>query len=139
MYFHLVFAEVSMYGPDCSLSCQCQNEAYCDHRDGSCTCTPGWIGEHCQAPCPDGFYGQGCNSTCGCQNGGTCDSVMGDCDCPDGFMGDRCQDSCPESNNSTLWFELIWLISFYSLFIYCMITYYVTTNQWNGWLILIAY
>ncbi len=30
------------HGVGCSENCKCQNGASCSHRDGSCSCTPGW-------------------------------------------------------------------------------------------------
>ncbi|KAK6303146.1 hypothetical protein J4Q44_G00256000 [Coregonus suidteri] len=39
---------VNRYGPDCSESCECRNGAWCDPRNGRCTCLQGWIGPTCQ-------------------------------------------------------------------------------------------
>lgn len=38
---------VNQYGPDCALSCECENGADCDSRNGRCTCLNGWIGLTC--------------------------------------------------------------------------------------------
>uniref|UniRef100_H3DL56 Tyrosine-protein kinase receptor Tie-1 n=1 Tax=Tetraodon nigroviridis TaxID=99883 RepID=H3DL56_TETNG len=40
-----------MYGPDCKLSCKCQN-GFCKRFSG-CTCPTGWRGQSCEKPVPD--------------------------------------------------------------------------------------
>lgn len=37
----------NMYGPDCKLSCQCQNGGVCDRFSG-CHCPKGWRGHKCE-------------------------------------------------------------------------------------------
>lgn len=36
-----------MYGPDCKLSCKCQNGGVCNRFSG-CHCPTGWRGQHCE-------------------------------------------------------------------------------------------
>lgn len=36
------------YGPNCHLTCTCQNGGICDHVDGNCTCGLGWTGRSCE-------------------------------------------------------------------------------------------
>ena len=52
------------WGPNCRNSCPCLNGAKCDPVNGSCTCTRGWKGFHCDLPCPKGSYGLGCQQKC---------------------------------------------------------------------------
>jgi hypothetical protein len=52
------------WGPNCSNSCPCLNGAKCDPVNGSCTCTAGWKGLHCDYPCPKNYYGQSCSLKC---------------------------------------------------------------------------
>ena len=40
------------WGPNCRNSCPCQHGAKCDPLDGSCSCSRGWHGAHCDLPCP---------------------------------------------------------------------------------------
>lgn len=36
------------FGPGCNLSCNCYNNASCDHVNGQCQCEPGWAGPTCE-------------------------------------------------------------------------------------------
>lgn len=36
-----------MYGPDCKLSCKCQNGGVCNRFSG-CQCPTGWRGQSCE-------------------------------------------------------------------------------------------
>lgn len=36
------------YGKDCTLICQCQNRADCNHISRQCTCRTGFMGKHCE-------------------------------------------------------------------------------------------
>lgn len=38
---------VNRYGPDCVLTCECENGSQCDSRNGRCVCLNGWIGLTC--------------------------------------------------------------------------------------------
>lgn len=38
---------VNRYGPDCALTCECENGSQCDSRNGRCVCVNGWIGLMC--------------------------------------------------------------------------------------------
>ncbi|KAK0133700.1 Multiple epidermal growth factor-like domains protein 6 [Merluccius polli] len=40
--------KANQYGPDCTETCQCDNGAHCNHRNGRCTCLNSWIGVTCQ-------------------------------------------------------------------------------------------
>ena len=73
------------YGLGCLELCECLNDAYCNPINGSCSCTPGWLGTHCDMPCLEGYFGNGCTHICTCQNGATCDHVTGDCLCAPGM------------------------------------------------------
>ena len=75
----------------------CQHGASCDHVSGACLCAPGWRGNTCNRPCPDGFYGQDCHNTCQCNEAGSasCDHVTGVCEiCPSGRRGVGCLEIC---------------------------------------------
>lgn len=60
---------------------------------GVCQCRPGWQGEFCQTPCPDGTYGMNCSQHCTCQHGGKCRSNDGHCRCAPGWTGTKCTES----------------------------------------------
>lgn len=48
---HLCFpsdCRANRYGPDCAETCECENGAQCDRRNGRCTCLQSWIGLSCQ-------------------------------------------------------------------------------------------
>ena len=51
---------VYTYGARCENVCTCQNGAHCNGVDGSCTCSPGWLGTSCTQPCEQGKYGGDC-------------------------------------------------------------------------------
>lgn len=38
----------SSYGENCSQTCNCFNNATCDHVSGRCLCAAGWTGPTCQ-------------------------------------------------------------------------------------------
>lgn len=63
---------------------------------GQCQCAPGWIGNNCNLPCPDGSYGVGCTQQCKCKNGARCRKNDGYCICTEGRMGVHCDEVCPE-------------------------------------------
>ena len=63
---------------------------------GMCRCLPGWVGDDCSKPCPQGKYGFNCTQSCQCMHGNTCRPNDGVCRCPPGWMGPRCSESCPE-------------------------------------------
>ena len=79
------------YGPQCSGTCQCQNNSTCSKQDGSCDCGAGWMGMLCDKPCPAGYYGKNCEKKCSCQNRGSCDRVNGMCSCVGEWQGDLCE------------------------------------------------
>lgn len=45
--FLLVACHNDMYGPDCTLSCKCQNGGVCNRFSG-CQCPTGWRGQNCE-------------------------------------------------------------------------------------------
>lgn len=52
-YFHITPPLVpdctaSHYGPDCAETCECENGAQCDRRNGRCSCLHSWVGLSCQ-------------------------------------------------------------------------------------------
>lgn len=34
-----------MYGKNCKSICRCRNGSLCDHKNGTCRCNAGWIGD----------------------------------------------------------------------------------------------
>lgn len=36
------------FGADCQQQCECENGGQCDRQTGQCSCSAGWIGEHCE-------------------------------------------------------------------------------------------
>lgn len=60
---------------------------------GTCTCTAGYIGEHCQSKCGKGVFGFGCKYNCDCFGANTksCDFKTGICTCEPGFFGSKCE------------------------------------------------
>lgn len=102
------------YGQDCANECQCENEALCDFRTGSCNCTAGWMGEACNESkqaathnakfssifwhsplaCTDGFYGRNCSQVCNCiekNQNRPCNRINGECHCLSNYTGLRCE------------------------------------------------
>nr|XP_009935964.1 PREDICTED: multiple epidermal growth factor-like domains protein 6 [Opisthocomus hoazin] len=89
------------FGPACQLSCSCGNDGHCHPVTGTCSCAPGWTGQHCQRECPEGWFGLSCRHQCQCENGAACDHVSGACTCSPGWRGTFCEHECPEG-----WFGL---------------------------------
>lgn len=87
---------VDKYGTNCTLSCNCKNNAICSNIDGSCNCTAGWKGESCGTPCNKKSYGYYCEQKCMCINGATCNPVTGKCACKRGYIGENCGQICPQ-------------------------------------------
>ncbi|XP_062566931.1 protein draper-like, partial [Saccostrea cucullata] len=85
------------YGENCTLPCPCVAGQYhrCD-ANGSCFCSPGWMGDNCSEPCKSGKYGDKCQFECSCENNATCNHVTGNCDCSsvNGWTGEICQEEC---------------------------------------------
>lgn len=50
---------------------------------GTCTCGPGYFGEHCEMRCERGYFGPDCKQKCQCVEGHSqgCDPVTGKCIC----------------------------------------------------------
>ena len=67
-----------------SLSCNCENDGFCDLASGKCLCAPGYTGERCELACPSGLYGVDCELKCSCPEGVSCDPRSGACDCAPG-------------------------------------------------------
>ncbi|XP_006812086.1 uncharacterized protein LOC102801304 [Saccoglossus kowalevskii] len=100
------------YGYLCEHQCNCQNNAHCDLRDGTCTCLPNYWGVFCEnecqcgssefcdhfngCQCEAGKYGSACEEDCPCYNDAVCEKRSGQCQCPLGWLGPRCGD-CDES------------------------------------------
>lgn len=60
------------YGIDCKEKCQCENGAKCSNINGTCICSNGWKGKHCNIrTCPDGYYGPKCENACQCDTKNT--------------------------------------------------------------------
>ena len=76
--------------------CSCKNDAYCEPEDGTCVCSPGWLGSLCDTQCEKGKYGKDCKYECGCKNGALCDPESGQCKCAAGWKGVFCDKVCPE-------------------------------------------
>ena len=76
--------------------CSCKNDAYCEPEDGTCVCSPGWLGELCDQQCETGKYGKNCQYECRCKNGASCDPESGQCKCVPGWQGIFCDKVCPE-------------------------------------------
>lgn len=55
------------WGLGCQEVCKCKRGAECSNINGSCKCTPGWMGPDCsKRVCPDGYYGKNCSQICDC-------------------------------------------------------------------------
>lgn len=92
------------FGAGCRGHCLCKNNATCNHITGACECGPGWRGQYCDRPCPDGFFGHKCRSVCSCTSSddkelapfaAKCHHVTGVCKCPEGWTGPDCRTPCP--------------------------------------------
>ena len=83
------------YGMNCSRECQCENNATCDNIHGTCNCTAGWTGMHCDKPCKDS-WGLNCNNkiTCLLEHTKYTDHVNGNCYCKPGYEGERYWINC---------------------------------------------
>eukprot|EP00105_Crassostrea_gigas_P037911 XP_019922059.1 PREDICTED: multiple epidermal growth factor-like domains protein 11 isoform X2 [Crassostrea gigas] len=94
-----------VYGENCDKVCpdNCQGRR-CDIINGTClSCTPGWLGVHCDKACPVGYYGLQCESKCvgQCKDSVGCNHTTGMCDngCDDGWTGSNCIKECPLGNH----------------------------------------
>ncbi|GFU13611.1 PID domain-containing protein [Nephila pilipes] len=68
----------------------------CNPATGECQCPPGWKGDDCSMPCPNGKFGLLCKENCSCLNGGYCRRNDGVCRYSPGWMGPRCTQMCLE-------------------------------------------
>ena len=75
------------YGLNCKQKCNCQNDAPCDSKDGTCHCPVGFIGKFCDSICPPGRYGRNCSGVCNCISNQTdlCNYQDGTCECMPGM------------------------------------------------------
>lgn len=46
-----VCAAEDRWGPECDMTCQCPDRAFCDARTGKCSCRPGYRGTNCTEEC----------------------------------------------------------------------------------------
>ena len=107
--FHCQTCDPGFYGDFCNQNCSEHCVDNRCHRDGTCQCNVGYVGNPCEAcptncdntgcneqlkchECVSGFYEDYCNLTCSsnCING-TCNRD-GSCTCKEGFGGFGC---CP--------------------------------------------
>eukprot|EP01137_Pigoraptor_chileana_P010990 Opistho-2@61203 len=76
------------YGLGCLGTCNCKNGALCNRANGTCECTPGWMGQWCDIPCSQNTFGFGCSR---------CQSCNSECDQFTGCCGSSCSRSCTSS------------------------------------------
>lgn len=87
------------YGPHCRHYCKCHNEAKCDSKEGTCSCTKGWSGTYCNISCtdlPGKTFGENCSKNCTCESNnveGRCDIKTGKCFCKPGYTRDKYVDA----------------------------------------------
>lgn len=96
------YAHCSCSSANTAASSKCKAICMCKQPN----CNPGWVGSHCDVPCPDGTYGDFCmqNCTCNLENTRECSKKNGQCVCKDQFYGSECEHkfSAVLYNNSTL-------------------------------------
>ncbi|XP_073821482.1 protein eyes shut-like [Musca autumnalis] len=83
------------------MSNPCQNGGHCRDRNNgyTCTCQPGYLGDHCEVDVAVCETGTGAR----CQNDGECLEGPGlefYCECPPGWHGRICQDEINECDSS---------------------------------------
>lgn len=82
---------------NCVGKCTCENGGVCNPLNGSCFCTDGWLGDHCeQRACAPSYYGPNCKKLCLCANETTelCHPWTGQCECRPGWDGQYCDRPC---------------------------------------------
>ncbi|GIY58031.1 putative multiple epidermal growth factor-like protein 10 [Caerostris darwini] len=79
----------------CVQSIKCENNGTLT-ENGTCLCSPGYLGQFCEKKCPIGSYGLNCAKKCHCYHG-TCNVATGICECFAGFTGEKCDDECPRN------------------------------------------
>ncbi|CAG5126067.1 unnamed protein product, partial [Candidula unifasciata] len=71
------------FGINCTSSCHCLNNDFCNQTDGRCSnwkCDRGYTGlPQCQEICPDMTFGLDCAFECHCPVNDNCSNVNGDC------------------------------------------------------------
>lgn len=91
------------FGNSCDLNCTCDTlkSKYCDPRDGSCTCNPGWNGTNCVNDIDE------CDINDICQDNSFCNNTIGSfyCECYTGYHKNY-EDICQGNG-----FEYIYIIS----------------------------
>ncbi|XP_022082006.1 uncharacterized protein LOC110974573 isoform X2 [Acanthaster planci] len=75
------------YGDDCSIQCECGENATCSRSTGLCRCATE-DRYSCLGRCPQGLFGPRCSNQCSCPVGLVCNHWTGDCECAAG----DCQD-----------------------------------------------
>ncbi|XP_062600595.1 multiple epidermal growth factor-like domains protein 10 [Saccostrea cucullata] len=90
----LKVCEKGYYGTECSQKCSPKCIDTCQHTDGSCICSFGWMGINCNRECQPGYYGLNCKEECSlhCGFNDTCERYNGSCPrgCQEPFTGTNC-------------------------------------------------
>lgn len=85
-----------MFGFGCRQQCQCENNAFCDHVSGACTCQQGWTGTYCEKREKITLIGNqnSCLLSCHRVDKYMFNMFLPVSGCPWGFYGLDCQEKC---------------------------------------------